>query len=306
VDRIVDAFLFHLEVQRGLAPNSRSAYARVLAAWTSFLASRNQGDRTLSDIRPSDVEDFLARRRADGLAPRSLAQAVVVLRQLFRWGMESGLLVQNPMEDIEIPRYTSRLPVVLNRADMEALLRAPCSESPQGVRDRAILELLYGSGLRISEALGLEVGDVHLASDYVRVRGKGNKERLVPLSEPCRDALAAYLRDVRPAWMDRWRRSRGGRRPLRDPLFLTARGTVLTRQGFFRNLRNYGIAGGVVKRLSPHKLRHSFATHLLEGGADLRSVQEMLGHADIGTTEIYTHVSRGHLQQVYRKTHPRA
>jgi len=306
VDREIDAFLFHLEVQRGLAPNSRAAYARVLSAWTTFLASRNQEGIALSQVRSADIEDFLAHRRAQGIAPRSLAQAVVVLRQWFRWGMESGVVSVNPMADIEIPRYTSRLPVVLNQADMEALLEAPSLESPQGIRDRAILELLYGSGLRISEALGLEVGDVQLASDFVRVRGKGNKERLVPISEPCREALETWLRDVRPAWLDLWRRRARGRRPLRDPLFLTARGTVLTRQGFYRNLRNYGIQGGIVKRLSPHKLRHSFATHLLEGGADLRSVQEMLGHADIGTTEIYTHVSRGHLQQVYRKTHPRA
>jgi len=306
VDRTIDAFLFHLEVQRGLARNSRAAYARVLAAWRSFLASRGPDEPSLKDIRRADVEAFLARRREDGLCPRSLAQTVVVLRQFFRWGVESGQVIDDPMQDVEIPRYTTRLPVVLNQADLEALLKAPSLQSPHGVRDRAILELLYGSGLRISEALGLEVGDVQMASDFVRVLGKGNKERLVPLSEPCREALMTYLRDVRPAWMERWRRQARGRRTLRDPLFLTARGTVLTRQGFFRNLRNYGVAGGIVKRLSPHKLRHSFATDLLEGGADLRSVQEMLGHADIGTTEIYTHVSRRHLQQIYRKAHPRA
>jgi integrase/recombinase XerD len=307
VDRAVDAFLFHLRVQRGLSPNTLSAYGRALSRFSGFVqASRGKGAPVPgpADVRREDVEAWQARRKAEGLSPRSLAQSVVALRQFFAWARETGQVRNDPLEDVEIPRFTRRLPVVLAEEDVDALLKVPSGGTPRGQRDRAILEILYGSGLRISEVLGLEIGDVNLTAGFVLARGKGRKERLVPLSEPCREALREWLDDGRPAMLAvRRPPARGGRR---DPLFVTARGTILTRQGFFKNLQGYGIQAGVVKRVSPHKLRHSFATHLVEGGADLRSVQEMLGHADIGTTEIYTHVSRKHLREVYRKAHPRA
>jgi len=303
VDRAVDAFLFHLRVQRGLSPNTIAAYSRSLSRFSGFVAGTRGRDAGPSDVRRDDVEAFMRRRKTEGLSPRSLAATVVALRQFFAWARESGAVRDDPMEDVEIPTFQRRLPVVLSEEDVGDLIRMPSTDSPRGLRDRAILELLYGSGLRISETLGLDVNDVNLTQNFVLARGKGRKERVVPISEPCRDAVLAYLRDGRPLLMLR-------RRPVlrarRDPLFVTARGTVLTRQGFWKNMKAYGIEAGLVKRVSPHKLRHSFATHLVENGADLRSVQEMLGHADISTTEVYTHVSRKHLRDVYRKAHPRA
>ncbi|HOI11160.1 MAG TPA: site-specific tyrosine recombinase [Myxococcota bacterium] len=303
MDAAIDSFLFHLQVQRGLSPNTLTAYARSLNRLAGWLQAHRGVDRP-EDVTRDLVEAFLGVLKAGDLSPRSLAATVVAFRQFFRWAMDDGRVRTNPMDDVEIPRYTAKLPVVLSEADVEHLLRAPADTSPVGLRDRAILELLYGSGLRISEALGLEINDVNLVQGFVIARGKGRKERIVPISPPCRDAVATYLRDGRPLLVAKRRPATGRLR--RDPMFVTARGTVLSRQGFFKNLRNYGIQAGVIKRLSPHKLRHSFATHLVEGGADLRAVQEMLGHASIATTDIYTHVSRGHLRKVYRKAHPRA
>ncbi len=303
MDRAVDAFLFHLRVQRGLSPNTLLAYSRTLSRFSGFVVRTRGKDAMARDVAREDVEAFLRRRKTEGLSPRSLAAATVALRQFFAWNLETGAISVDPMEDVEIPRFTRRLPVVLSEDDVGSILEAPSPDSPRGLRDRAILELLYGSGLRISEVLGLDVPDVNLAQNFVLARGKGRKERVVPISDPCREAVMTYLRDGRPLLMLRKRPATRGRR---DPLFVTARGTILTRQGFYRNMAAYGLQAGVMKKVSPHKLRHSFATHLVENGADLRSVQEMLGHADISTTEVYTHVSRKHLQDVYRKAHPRA
>lgn len=303
MDAAIDSFLFHLQVQRGLSRNTILAYSRALNRLAGWLQSHRKVDAPPAVTRGL-IEEFLGILKTGGLSARSIAATVVAFRQFFRWAVEDGRLADNPMDDVEIPRFTARLPVVLSETDVDHVLRAPPDHSPVGLRDRAILELLYGSGLRISEALGLDINDVNLVSGFVVARGKGDKERLVPISPPCRDAVACYLRDGRPLLVAKRRPATG--RTRRDPMFVTARGTVLSRQGFFKNLQKYGIQAGVIKRLSPHKMRHSFATHLVEGGADLRAVQEMLGHANIATTEIYTHVSRGHLRKVYRKAHPRA
>ena len=306
MDRAIDAFLFHLQAERGLSPNTLSSYSRSLARFQGFLHAKSGADRPGAGpaaVTRDDVERFLQGMLAGGLAARSLAAMVVAMRQFFRYAMEAGVVASNPMEDVEIPRFQRRLPVVLSEAEVDGLLRAPSADTPQGLRDRAILELLYGSGLRISETLALDVGHVNLVQNFVIAYGKGRKERLVPISDPCRASIQTYLRDGRPLLMLRRRPALKGRR---DPLFVTARGTILTRQGLFKNMKGYGITAGIIRRISPHKLRHSFATHLVENGADLRAVQEMLGHADIATTEIYTHVSRKHLREVYRKAHPRA
>ncbi len=292
MDRWIDSFLHDLRVQRGLSPHTVAAYARAVGRLAAFLEKRGR----VQDISREDVEAFIAfLANQGGLSARSLAATVVALRQFFRHATASGVLARDPMEDIEIPRFRRRLPVVLSESEVEALLETPPDDSPVGLRDRAILELLYGSGLRISETLALEVHQVNL------VRGKGDKERVVPISDPAREAVLAYLRDGRPALM-RGRRGLGRS----DPLFVTGRGRPLTRQGFYKNLRKYGIQAHLARRVSPHKLRHSFATHLVNRGADLRAIQEMLGHADISTTEVYTHVSRRHLRDVHRKAHPRA
>ncbi len=303
MDAAIDSFLFHLQVQRGLSRNTLLAYSRSLNRLTGWLQKHRDIDDPRGVTRDL-IEEFLGLLKAGDLSPRSLAATVVAFRQFFRWSFDDGRIPTNPMDDIEIPKFTPRLPVVLTEIDVDHVLNAPSDASPVGLRDRAILELLYGSGLRISEALGLDIGDINLDQGFVIARGKGDKERVVPISPPCREAVLAFLRDGRPLLVAKKRPATG--RTRRDPLFVTARGTVLSRQGFFKNLKKYGIQAGVIKRLSPHKLRHSFATHLVEGGADLRSVQEMLGHASIATTEIYTHVSRSHLRKVYRKAHPRA
>lgn len=309
MEQWIDSFLHDLRVQRGLSPHTVAAYARAVGRLAAFLEERRPGTvpdpahaSTFPTVSREDVEAFI-RHLADveGLSPRSLAATVVALRQFFRHATRTGSLARDPMEDIEIPRFRRRLPVVLSESEVEALVETPPDDSPMGLRDRAILELLYGSGLRISETLALEVHHVNLVSGFVLVRGKGDKERVVPISDPARDAILLYLRDGRPVLL------RGRRGPgRRDPLFVTARGTSLTRQGFYKNLRKYGIQAHLARRVSPHKLRHSFATHLVNRGADLRAIQEMLGHADISTTEVYTHVSRRHLREVHRKAHPRA
>lgn len=299
MDRWIDSFLHDLRVQRGLSTHTVAAYARAVGRLAAFVEKRRPGGAAVSR---EDVDAFL-RHLADegGLSPRSLAATVVALRQFFRHATASGVLAHDPMEDVEIPRFRRRLPVVLSEPEVEVLVETPSDDSPVGLRDHAILELLYGSGLRISEALALEVHHVNLVSGFALVRGKGDKERVVPISDPAREAILLYLRDGRPNLL------RGRRGPgRRDPLFVTARGGVLTRQGFYKNLRKYGIQAHLARRVSPHKLRHSFATHLVNRGADLRAIQEMLGHADISTTEVYTHVSRRHLREVHRKAHPRA
>jgi integrase/recombinase XerD len=302
VDNHIDSFIFHLKVQRGLSHNTILAYSRALSRFNAWLIKENKAN--FESITIPLVESYLALLKSKGISARSSAQAVVVLRQFFKWSVGQGIISENPIEDLDIPKFSNALPVVLSETDVKDVLNTPLDNSPVGLRDRAILELLYGSGLRISEALGLDIADVNLVAQFVIAKGKGNKQRIVPISPPCRDAIEQYLTDGRPLLIAKRRPpSTKGRR---DPMFVTARGTVLTRQGFFKNLKKYGLEAGVVKALSPHKFRHSFATHLVEGGADLRSVQEMLGHASIATTEIYTHVSRGHLKKVYKKAHPRA
>lgn len=307
MDRWIDSFLHDLRVQRGLSNHTVAAYARAVGRLAAFVEKRRPGNCSgpahpspATAVSREDVDAFI-RHLADegGLSPRSLAATVVALRQFFRHATASGVLAHDPMEDVEIPRFRRRLPVVLSEPEVEVLVETPPDDSPVGLRDRAILELLYGSGLRISEALALEVHHVNLVSGFALVRGKGDKERVVPISDPAREAVLLYLRDGRPTLL-------GGRRGRRDFLFVTARGGALTRQGFYKNLRKYGIQAHLARRVSPHKLRHSFATHLVNRGADLRAIQEMLGHADISTTEVYTHVSRRHLREVHRKAHPRA
>ncbi len=316
IDKLIDGFNYDLIVTRGLSHHTIEAYGRTLsrfAAWLVALRGEKGDPGSLSRL---ELEDFARSLREMGLGDRSLSAAVVALRQFYLWYCGETGLESNPMEDFEVPAFNAPLPVVFDEMDIEAVLAAPNVATPQGLRDRTILEVLYGSGLRISEVLSLAIGDIDTVAGFVMARGKGRKERLVPISDSCREALLNYLDNGRPQLMKGRQVVRGRRgadrqadanaRFRREPLFVTARGTVLSRQGFFKNLQGYGIKAGLLKNISPHKLRHSFATHMVENGADLRSVQEMLGHADISTTEIYTHVSRGHLKKVYKKAHPRA
>jgi integrase/recombinase XerD len=311
VDAAIDGFLFDSMVRRGLSKNTIDAYGRTLRRFSGWLVKTFGSSKPPSELNRRDLEDFARLLKANGLSDRSLAAAVVAVRQFYVWYCADRRIDNNPMEDFEVPKFSQCLPVVFDEQDVNSVLRMPAANSPQGLRDRAILELLYGSGLRISEVLGLGVADVNTVSGYVVAYGKGQKERVVPISDPCRAAVLRYLDEARPALLKGRKLVKPTGRAVAhgqgyEPMFVTARGTVLTRQGFFKNLQGYGIKAGLLKAISPHKLRHSFATHLVEHGADLRSVQEMLGHSDISTTEIYTHVSRGHLKKVYKKAHPRA
>jgi len=290
---VIARYLDHLSAERGLASNTILAYRRDL----ELLARHLPGPRTPQRARAQDLLSVLRRLRAEGRSPRSLARWLVAVKGFFAFLVQEGIAREDPAALLEAPRLWRSLPHVLSDQEVESLLAAPDPLEPRGARDAAMLEVLYATGLRVSELVGLRLADFHADAGYVRCMGKGSKERVVPIGAEAARALRAYLGGARAA-LTRSRRS--------DALFLNRAGARLTRQGFWKILRAYGRKVGIHTPLSPHTLRHSFATHLLEHGADLRSVQLMLGHADISTTQIYTHVNRERLRRLYRDFHPRA
>ena len=292
--RLVEACLEHLAVERGLSRATLEAYGRDLDAYVGFLAG---GGRDPRRVDPADLTRYLLQARTSGLASRSVARALSAIRTFHKYLVTDEEAQRDPTAHLETPRPILKLPDTLSRPEVEALLAAPPAHTPRGVRDRTMLEVLYAAGLRISELVGLTLADMNLSAGFVLVRGKGSKERLVPLGRIAIAAVRDYLASARPALV------KG--REVRT-LFPGRAGRPLSRQAFFVALRRYARQVGITHRVSPHVLRHAFATHLLEGGADLRAVQLLLGHADIGTTQIYTHVSRAHLKAVYKKYHPRA
>jgi integrase/recombinase XerD len=304
IDAQIDGFMNHAAVERGLARNTLEAYGRDLARYARFLTERRSDPARAT---PDLVSIFLARLHREGLAPRSIARTLVSVRRLHAWLLAAGIAPADPTEDIPAPRRARTLPAVLSFREVEALLAAPDPKTPRGLRDGAMLETLYATGLRVSELVGLRAHEVDLSAAFVRTLGKGSKERVVPLSDAAVDRLKLYLDRGRPALL-RGRAAASGRRAAArgcDALFVTNRGAGMTRQGFWEVLRRTARAAGVRRKLSPHTLRHSFATHLLQNGADLRVVQTLLGHSDIATTEIYTHVDAERLRRVIRDIHPR-
>ncbi len=289
----VAEYLGSLRAEQGASPNTLAAYRRDLHDFHAFLAP---GRRDLTRVDREDVILYVERLRARGLAPSSVARRLSALRGFYRHLAREGDLKRDPTELIEVPRAPRPLPKALSHEAAAALVEAPDTSRPRGVRDRAILELLYATGIRASECLTLRLEDLNLTAGYVVCTGKGNKQRLVPVGAEAVERVRAYLRDVRP------RHAR-----VRDSghLFLSPRGARLSRQALWTIVRR-AAAGAGVRRASPHVLRHSFASHLLQGGADLRSVQAMLGHADISTTQIYTHLPSAALRRMYRRFHPRA
>lgn len=288
-------YLDHLGVERGLSPNTLEAYGRDigrLAAW-----GRDRGRDVLA-LRPADLTEFLADLRRAGLSPRSIARAIHAIRGLYRFAVREGRLGVDPMENLKAPRAFKALPRYLTPTQVEALLAAPDVATSLGVRDRAMLEVFYATGLRISELIGLRAADLDLEVGLVRAFGKGRKERLVPFGSQAQQWVRRYMDESRPALVQ-------GRPPV-AVLFVNNRGGRLSRMGLWGIVRRYAVKAGIEHVLTPHVLRHSFATHLLERGADLRALQAMLGHADISTTQIYTHVSRERLRKVYDLYHPRA
>jgi integrase/recombinase XerD len=299
LDLGIQQFLDHLKVERELSAATLEAYGRDLAAFTGFAAGRRVVN--VADVRTIDVLEYLAHLTDRRLAARSQARRLIALRQLFKFLKAERIRADDPTEEVDLPRFGRRLPDFLSVDEVDRLLAAPDRKTPRGVRDGAMLETLYATGLRVSELVKLRLGDLNFDGGYLIAHGKGKKERLVPLGEVALASLRLYVETARPHFLRPASAARAG-----DGLFLTRLGRRMTRQGFWKLLGQHAVAAGITKAISPHKLRHSFATHLVERGADLRAVQAMLGHADIGTTEIYTHVSRGHLRAVYDKFHPRA
>ncbi|HEX6839620.1 MAG TPA: site-specific tyrosine recombinase XerD [Polyangia bacterium] len=295
LDSAIDLFLDHVKVERGLARNSVEAYGRDLAKFRRFAAAEGVDDAAA--VEPRHLLAYLVALSKDKIAARSQARNLVALRQLFRHLRAERHIDRDPTADLELPKIGRPLPVTLTLREVEDLLSQPRIDSARGLRDAAMLETLYATGLRVSELVQLRQIDVNLPERFLSTVGKGRKQRLLPLGQRAHDRIEAYLASARPALL-------GGRAS--PALFVTHHGRAMTRQGFWKLLAGYARAAGIRKRLSPHKLRHSFATHLVERGADLRAVQAMLGHADIGTTQIYTHVSRERLAAVVKKHHPRA
>ncbi len=292
--RRLELWLEALAVERGLSPRTVDAYRSDLVRLGQWLESERGLQLERADGRAlAEHLRWLHRRE---ISPRSAARALAAMRGYFRALVEEGERAGDPTEHLAAPRRSLRLPKVLDELEVVRLLEAPDTSEPRGVRDKAMLELLYATGLRVSELVGLRIAQLELRGGYLIAFGKGSKERVVPVGEAAERWLGRYLREVRPAWA----------RGRHDAVFVSRRGGALTRQGFWKLLKAYGRAAGVTRSLSPHVLRHSFATHLLEHGADLRAVQSLLGHADISTTEIYTHVHRERLRGIYDRFHPRA
>ncbi|MBV9851190.1 MAG: tyrosine recombinase [Armatimonadetes bacterium] len=293
----VDAFLADLAAERGLSPHTLAAYRSDLTQFAAALAGR--GIRRPADISPDDAIRFLAALRGQGLASATLTRKATVLRLFAGFLCREGVCARDFTATLDMGRPRApRLPTTLSIAEMQRLMAAPSMATPEGRRDRAMLEMMYSSGLRVSELVALQTAQVDPRARLVRPIGKGNKERQIPLGEAARAALAAYLETARPALM------RG--KPASPALFVTDHGGPLTRQHFFLLVRTYAQEARIARNVTPHTLRHSFATHLLEGGADLRAIQEMLGHASVETTQRYTRVELARLRAVYDKTHPRA
>ena len=296
-EQAIVSFLDFLRVERGLSTNTIEGYGRDLRAFAAF--ARQAGASEPAAVTRELLLAYLVHLKDTGKSPATAARAVVAIRSLFKFLVRERQIRDNPAAWLESPKLGRKLPNVLGVPDVERLVTAPAPQTPAGLRDRAMLEVLYAAGLRVSELLSLDLDSVHLAMGYVRVVGKGAKERIVPLGRHAIEALDAYLRLGRPLLAER-----GGGRS--RALFLNRRGGRMTRQGFWKAIKAYARAAGIAKNVSPHTVRHSFATHLLDNGADLRSVQELLGHADISTTQIYTHVSRRRIKEEYDRAHPRA
>jgi integrase/recombinase XerD len=294
MNQYLDLFLNYLLVEKGLANNTLESYSRDIVRYLDHL--EREGHASFGQVRPLDVAAFIARLKEAGLSPRSRARALSALRMFHRFLLIENYSDANPTAIIEAPKTSGKLPSFLTSREVEKLLAAAAGQGVNDVRDRAMLELLYATGLRVSELVSLRVRDINMEAGFLLTMGKGEKERLVPIGESARAALADYCAIVRPVL------DRSGASPF---LFLSRLGREMTRQAFWNIIKKRALVAGIARNISPHTLRHSFATHLLENGADLRSVQIMLGHADLSTTQIYTHVTRERLKRVHEEFHPR-
>ncbi len=292
---LIDQFTDYVALERGLSPHTCEAYRSDLERFVHFLQSRKVS--TLNDVTRRHITDFLMAEKDRDMATSTLARRLVSIKVFSRFLQQEGLLDRNVADAMDSPRLWKVLPDTLSTAEVDRLLNAPSGDTPRGYRDRALLELLYGTGLRVSEMADLRVSDLHLGEKYLRCIGKGNKERVVPFGDKALAVLNEYIAVHRPALL------KG--RPA-EALFVTRRGTAFSRKGLWKLIKTHARTAGITKNVTPHTLRHSFASHLLAHGAQLRVIQEMLGHADIATTQIYTHVDQGRLKSIHTQYHPRA
>lgn len=295
MDEAVQAFLDHLSVERGLSANTVSSYGRDLSQFADFCKSR--GASSADDLSGEMLSDFLGNLRDAGMSPNSINRKVSAIRTFCKFACREGFASKFFASETSGVKGVKRLPSVLSVDEVSLILSQPDYRDPIGLRDKAMLEILYAGGFRVSELISLKLSDVNPSVGFARCFGKGSKERIVPIGKVAADYLGRYLVGSRPKFA-----GKGSS----EYLFLSSRGKKMSRVGFWKIIKKYVAKAGITKKVTPHTLRHSFATHLLEGGADLRSIQEMLGHADIATTQIYTHVSRDKLKQVFRDSHPRA
>ncbi len=295
MNKLIHEFINYLSVERGLALNTLESYGRDLRQYSQYLQAGD--DEALDLASRAQIVDYLLHLQKQGKATATIARRLAALKAFYQFLVREKYLEKDPTANLESPKLEKRLPKVLTIREVELLLAEPDPSSPAGLRDRAMLELLYATGIRVSELVSLNLPDVNLDMGYIRCTGKGSKERIVPMGSMAIASVREYL-------------DHGRGRLVRDreeqALFVNHHGRRLTRQGFWKIVKKYAEDAKIDKEITPHTLRHSFATHLLENGADLRSVQEMLGHADISTTQIYTHITRGRLKEVYARTHPRA
>lgn len=325
MNALIDQFFDYISLERGLSDNTRKAYLDDLRRFSRFLETSNI--RSYNTVRRKHVLDFLMAEKERGLSVNSISRRLVAIKIFFRYLQQEGMLAGNVTESMDSPRLWRVLPGVLSLKEVERLLECPVGDERISLRDRALLELLYATGLRVSEAAGLKIDDIHFDSGYVRCLGKGGKARVVPFGDKAKEYLQWYLSEGRPKFELGSGRRRGQKSSPGLPqtsgydarettagkkgisggyVFLTYRGKKFTRKGIWKLIKNYARRAGITKSVSPHTIRHSFASHLLANGAPLRVIQEMLGHADIATTQVYTHVDQGRLKSVHARFHPRA
>ncbi len=296
IDNAIDNFINYIASEKGLSRNTISSYSTDLKRFSDFL--HGAGITDVSGITTDRILVFLKSLKTSRLSSSSVIRHQVTIRNFFRFMLKEGVLKKDPVHILELPKRDRKLPQVMNESEVESLLNSPSliQDKKRQIRDKAMFEVMYATGLRVSELVGMTLNSIEMTVGFIKVKGKGSKERIVPIGDAAKEAVAHYLEEGRPAFLRR----------TTDALFLTQQGEAFSRQGFWKLLKTYLKKTNITKHVTPHTLRHSFATHLLEHGADLRSVQLMLGHSDISTTQIYTHINTEMLKRIYDKYHPRS